>query len=364
MLDTTALKHLGRGHKITLVASIATLAAAAIGRAAGAGAVAQFVIAGLALAALAALVGQAIDQVGDRLGPSATGLLQSTLGNLPELFVCLFALSDGLDDVVRAALVGSILGNAVLVLGCAFVVGGIRHGPQRFDPEEPRLNSSLLLLAVTALLVPTLASELETPAASHTVALSNICAVVLIAVYAATVPFYFRDRSAPVKATEGRPEYPGREPWPLSLSIGLLAFGSLGAALAADWFVQPLEEATKSLGLSQVFTGLVIVAIASNAVEHVVGIRFALRARPEYAISTTLNSPLQVALLLTPVLILLSPAVGPVKLTLVFPPLMVAALAVSTLAVTVIIYDGEYTWIEGVALIGLYCIIAASFWWG
>jgi Ca2+:H+ antiporter len=266
--------------------------------------------------------------------------------------------------------VGSILGNAVLVLGSAFVLGGLRHGRQRFDAEEPRLNSSLLLLAVTALLIPTLASELETPAASHTVALSNICAVVLLAVYAATVPFYLRDRSAPLrgagetaKAGEAANSV-GREPWPLGLSIGLLAFGSLGAALAANWFVEPLQEATKSLGLSEVFTGLVIVAIASNAVEHVVGIRFALRAKPEYAISTTLNSPLQVALLLTPVLILVSPAVGPVKLTLVFPPLMVAALAVSTLAVTVIIYDGEYTWVEGIALIGLYCIIAASFWWG
>ena len=130
MLETTALKHLGRGQRITLVVSIVLLAAAGLGKLAGAGAVAEFVIAGLALAALAALVGQAIDQVGDRLGPSATGLLQSTLGNLPELFVCLFALSDGLDNVVRAALVGSILGNAVLVLGCAFVFGGLRHGTQ------------------------------------------------------------------------------------------------------------------------------------------------------------------------------------------------------------------------------------------
>jgi Ca2+:H+ antiporter len=364
MLETTALKHLGRGQRITLVISIALLAAAGLGKVAGAGPVAEFVIAGLALAALAALVGQAIDQVGDRLGPSATGLLQSTLGNLPELFVCLFALSDGLDNVVRAALVGSILGNAVLVLGCAFVFGGLRHGTQRFDPEEPRLNASLLMLAVAALLVPTLASELETPAAQHTVALSNICALVLLAVYAATVPFYLRDRSRPVP-NDDAPHDPGaREPWPLALSTALLAFGSLGAALAADWFVEPLQEATKSLGMSEVFVGLVVVAIASNAVEHVVGIRFALKAKPEYAISTTLNSPLQVALLLTPVLILLSPAVGPIRLTLVFPPLMVAALAVSTLVVTVIIYDGEYTWVEGVALIGLYLIVAASFWWG
>jgi Ca2+:H+ antiporter len=315
-------------------------------------------VAGAALAALAAAVGQAIEQVGERTGPGATGLLQSTLGNLPELFVGLFALHDGLISVVQAALVGSVLGNAVLVLGCAFVAGGLRHGPQKFDPQEPRLNASLLLLVVGALLVPTLASHLGTPASHHTSALSNGCAVVLLIVYAASVPFYLRDR--------GRPHQPETTAtaWPLQLSITILAVSSLGAALVSDWFVGPLKQADASLGLSQTFTGLVVVAIASNAVEHVVGIRFALRAKPEYAISSTLNSPLQVALLLTPVLVLLSGAVGPTKLTLVFPPLLVAALAMSAVVVTVVIYDGEYTWLEGVALIGLYCIIAVAFWWG
>ncbi len=365
MLETTALKHLGRGQRFTLAAAMVVTVAAGVSKAAGVAAVPQFVIAGLALATLAAVVGQAIEQVGERLGPGATGLLQSTLGNLPELFVCLFALSDGLDGVVRAALVGSVLGNAVLVLGCAFVAGGLRHGPQRFDPEGPRLNASLLLLVVAALTIPTLASRLGTPAAHHTGALSNACAIVLLVVYAASLPFYLRDRSRDPDRPEAKVHTDTDfEPWPLRLSIGLLAFGSAGAALAADWFVQPLQAATHSIGISETFTGLVIVAIASNAVENAVGIRFALRAKPEYAISTSLNSPLQVALLLTPVLVLLSSVVGPTKLTLVFPPLLVAALAISTVVVTVVIYDGEYTWIEGVALIGLYIIIATAFWWG
>jgi len=353
MPETTALKHLGRGQRLTLGVAVVVTIAAGTAKAAGVASVPQFVIAGLALATLAAVVGQAIEQVGERLGPGATGLLQSTLGNLPELFVCLFALSDGLDGVVRAALVGSVLGNAVLVLGCAFV------------PEGPRLNASLLLLVVAALMVPTLASKLGTPAAAHTGTLSNVCAVVLLIVYAASLPFYLRDRSdGTAQRSAPAAGQADSEPWPLRLSVGLLAFGSAGAALAADWFVQPLQVATRSIGISETFTGLVIVAIASNAVENAVGIRFALRAKPEYAISTSLNSPLQVALLLTPVLVLLSSAVGPTKLTLVFPPLLVAALAISTLVVTVVIYDGEYTWIEGVALIGLYFIIATAFWWG
>jgi Ca2+:H+ antiporter len=344
----------------TFAAAAVLTAVAAVVVLSGAPAVSRFVVAGLALAALAALVGEAIDQVGQRLGPGPTGLLQSTLGNLPELFVGLFALREGLTGVVRAALVGSVLGNALLILGMAFVAGGLRHGTQRFEPEGPRLNASLLLLVVAALLVPTLAFKLGTPASTHAGALSNDLAVVLLVVYLLSVPYYLRLGSkgeAPADEAAG-------SSWPLSLSISLLAVGAAGAALAADWFVDPLQQATRSLGLSQTFTGLVVVAIASNAVENAVGVRFAWKAKPEYAISTTLNSPLQVALLLTPALVLLSHVIGPAKLTLVFPPLLVAALAISTTVVTVIIYDGEYTWIEGVALIALYCILVAAFWWG
>lgn len=366
-----AFAHLERSHRLTIAVSVVLTALAGALVVAGATPVARFVAAGLALAALAALVGQSIEQVGERLGPGPTGLLQSTLGNLPELFVGIFALRQGLTGVVQAALVGSVLGNAVLVLGLAFVAGGLRHGTQRFDAEGPRLNASLLLLVVAALLVPTLASHLGTPAAHHAAALSDDCAVILLVVYLISVPYYLRLGRSSEGGAEGAAGTgaaatgeAGRQAWPLGLSVLLLAVGSGGAALAADWFVAPLQKATSSLGLSQTFTGLVVVAIASNAVENAVGVRFALKAKPEYAISTTLNSPLQVALLLTPLLVLVSHAIGPAKLTLVFPPLLVAALAISATVVTVIIYDGEYTWIEGVALIALYCILAAAFWWG
>jgi Ca2+:H+ antiporter len=364
MLAPADLRHFRTINWVTLGATAGLTGIAGLATAIGAGSVTRFVLAGFALAAAAALVGQAIDQVGERLGPGATGLLQSTMGNLPELLVGLFALSAGLTTVVQSALVGSVLANTVLVLGTAFVAGGLRHGVQHFDPEEPRLNASLLLLVVAALVVPTLANDLHTPAAAHISVLSDACAIVLLVVYAASVPFYLRRRTA--TESEARPDDSpeSRPAWPLRLSVALLAVASLAAALASDWFVNPLEAATKQLGISETFTGLVIVAIAANAVEHGVGIRFAVRAKPEYAISTTLNSPLQVALLLTPVLVLLSRVIGPTELNLVFPPLLVAALALSTLVVAVIIYDGEYTWTEGTALIALYVIIATAFWWG
>jgi Ca2+:H+ antiporter len=152
--------------------------------------------------------------------------------------------------------------------------------------------------------------------------------------------------------------------WPARLAVTLLVLGSLGAAFVSAWFVGALEPATHSLGLSTTFTGLVIVAIVSNAVENAGGVRFAVKGRPDYAVSTILNSPLQVALFLTPALVLANRLVGNGRFTLVFPPLQVGALALATIVVITVVYDGESTWLEGVALIGLYGIIAASFWWG
>lgn len=356
-LDPGALRALTRTQRVLFAAAVILTAGAAVTEGAGAGELPRFVVSGLALAALAGVVGEAVDALGERVGPSITGLTQATLGNLPELFVGIFALHRGLDVVVRSALVGSVLGTVLLVLGCAFAAGGLRFGVQSFDPAEPRLTATLLLLAVAALLVPTLAAHLNTPASGHADALSSLCAVLLLLVYACSVGWsLFRGRGTPRHAPEGT--------WPLRLSATLLVAASAAAALVSDWFVAALEPAAEDLGLSVAFTGLVVVAIASNAVEHVVGIRFALAGKPDLTLATTLASPLQIALFLTPVLVLVSNGIGPSPLTLDFPPLLVAALAVSALVVLAVVFDGEYSWVEGVALIGLYGIIAGAFWWG
>jgi len=349
--------------------------AAGLTVAAGAPEVAQFIVSAFAIAALAAVVGQSIEQIGEYLGPGATGLLQSSLGNLPELFVAIFALRDGLTSVVQSALVGSVLANVLLVLGVAFLSGGARHGIQKFRPEAPRMLVTLLTLAVGATLVPTLAARLATPAAHHTKALSDATAVILLLVYLASIPFWLSggpggrdraDRASPggEGATVGTspPATPRR--WPLRMAVIVLVVTGAASAAASNWFVSSLIPATVALGITPEFTGLVIVAIASNAVENFVGVRFAWKARSDYAISTILNSPLQITLLLTPVLVISSAFFGPEQLTLVFPPLLVAALAVAVVVAVVVIYDGEYSWLEGVALIALYAIIAAAFWWG
>jgi Ca2+:H+ antiporter len=323
--------------------------------------VGTFIVSGLALAVLAALVGRSVDQVADRLGSGATGVVQSALGNLPELFVCIFALRQGLVKVVEAAVIGSILGNILLVLGLAFVVGGLKHGRQSFDGARARSLIALMLLAVAAMLVPSLASYVHTPAAAHERALSVIASIVLLGVFALSVPSSVARAQGeqPVEAAEGDPAR-----WPPILAYGMLAATGVLAALVSDWFVGALTPSLSSLHISQAFAGLVIVAIAGNAVENVVGIQLAGRNRADHALSVILNSPLQIALVLAPVLVFASIIIGGAPFTLVFPPLLVTTVVASVLAVSFVIVDGESDWLEGSALVGLYVVVAASFWWG
>lgn len=351
---------LSRKEWLTIAASFVITVLAGVLTVFHANAVFIFVVAGGALALLAALVGQATEQIGARLGSGATGVLQSALGNLPELFVGIFALRAGLISVVQAALVGSILGNSLFVLGLAFFVGGLRNGVQRFASDAPRMTVTLTMLAVAALAVPTLVHGLHTPAAGHEEGFSVASAVILLVVFVASIPGSLQG---------GPPDFPeGRtvslHSWPVWLAIVVLLGAGVGAALVSDWFVAALTPAITFLHISPAFTGFVIVALAGNAVENVVGIQFAARNQADYSISVILNSSLQVALGLIPVLVLLSFIIGGAHLTLVMPPLLVAALGITAIINTVIIYDGESTWLEGLVLVGLYGIIAVSFWWG
>jgi len=320
-----------------------------------------FLVSAVALATLASVVGHATEQLGNYLGPGATGVLQSAIGNLPELFVSFFALQAGLVTVVQFALVGSILANSLLVLGLAFVVGGIKNGTQKFMSETPRAIVMLMVLAVSALVFPTLAQSLHTPAEAHEETLSIASALVLLVLFVASIPLSLK--GGPLTAST-HDAVDGKKPWSLPRVIAILVMAGVAAAMVSDWFVEALEPAIETLNLSQAFAGLVVVAIAGNAVENVVGIQLALKNRADYANSVILNSSLQVALGLTPVLVLLSYFFSPVPMTLVLPPLLVMALGLTAVLSAFIVYDGESNWLEGLALMGLYVIIAVSFWWG
>jgi Ca2+:H+ antiporter len=316
--------------------------------------VVAFIVAAAAIALLARLVGSATEQLGERVGSSAAGVVQSALGNLPELFIALFALDRGLVGVVQAALVGSVIANGVLVLGIAFLVGGIRNETQHFDSPRARMIATLTPLGAATLSIPTLAHAFHTPAAPHGRALSFICAGVLIVLFIVTLPSFLADK--------GDQEHtPPR--WSLGLTVAVLGCAGLAAAFASDWFVSALTPATHAMHMSQNFAGLVVVAIAGNAVENIVGVQLAADNRPDFAISVILNSALQVALLLTPILVFASLAFA-ASFTLVFPTLLAIALLLSAGIGALVVYDGESTWQEGAILIGLYVVMAASFWWG
>ena len=344
---------MNRRETIEFAGTVVVVVVAAVCHYAGAGDVLTFVVSALALAALARLVGTATEQLGARLGSGGASVVQSALGNLPELFIAIFALRRGLVSVVQAALVGSILANSVLVLGIAFVVGGLRNGLQRFDSGQARMVSTLTLLAASTMAIPSLAHAFHTPAATHGHALSLVCAGVLLAVFALTLPSFLR--------AAGGDHAPAR--WSPVVTATVLAVAGAAAAFTSDWFVEALTPAIHTLHMSEDFAGLVIVAIAGNAVENVVGVQLAARNRPDFAISVIVNSSLQVALALTPVLIFVS-LVFSTHLTLVFPTLLALVLVISAILGALVVNDGESNWQEGVVLVGFYVVIAASFWWG
>jgi Ca2+:H+ antiporter len=327
-----------------------------------ANAVIAFIVTAAALALLAMIVGDATEQLGSRMGPGATGILQSALGNLPELFVCIFALRAGLGTVVQAALIGSILGNSVLVFGLALFFGGLKNGTQVFRSEPPKMMATLMILAFAALAIPTLTHTLHTSAEKHLPALDIYVAIVLLVLFVASTYFFLKADKAVVTDDQATEKH--TPAWSLGLTLTVLALAGAGAAFVSDWFVEALQPAMRTLGINDVFAGLVIVAIAGNAIENLVGIQLAIRNKTDYAVSVIMNSSLQVALGLFPMLVLLSYVLGGAILSFVLSPMLLACLALTVIVSAFIVFDGESIWLEGLALIGLYCLIAAAFWWG
>jgi Ca2+:H+ antiporter len=344
---------LTRREALELGVTALVVGVAAVTDVAGVNAIVRFVAAAVALALLARLVGTATEQLGGRVGAGGAGSIQSALGNLPELFVALFALHRGLTGVVKAALVGSVLANSLLVLGLAFVAGGLKNGVQRFQSDRARTIATLLVLAAAILSIPTFAHELNAPAAAHERTLSLICGGVLIVVFLATLPIFLAGEARELDAPR----------WSLAATVVVLAAGAAGALFVSDWFVSALEPATSSLHMSQTFAGLVVVAIAGNAVENVVGVQLAVRNQADFAVSVIVNSALQVALALTPV-VLFASLFFSTSLTLTFPTLLAVTLLLAAVVTAIVVYDGESSWPEGVVLTGLYVVIAAAFWWG
>jgi Ca2+:H+ antiporter len=324
---------------------------------AGAGAVLTFIVAGVALGGLAWAIGFATEAVGDRFGPAVTGVLQSTLGNLPELFVVLFALGAGETVVAQTSIIGSLFANALLVLGMTILAGShvAPDGVMRYAKRLPNDTATLLLLAVFIIVLLGLSDQVGDRASQHAEAISIAGAICLLIVYAFWLWGYLR--GAPTPEAAGSHEAAGAPHIGLVMAVVLLALSGVGAALVSEWFVAELDPAVRELGVSKAFTGLVIVAIAGNAVEHFVGVTLAWKGKSELAISVVKNSVAQIAAFLFPALVLLSFFFA-TPLTFVLAPVYVGALALMAIAVWQITGDGESVAFEGWALVALYVVVA------
>ena len=326
---------------------------------AGADPVVTFVVTGAALGGVAWTIGIATESVGARFGPAVTGALQSTLGNLPELFIVLFALSAGEVVVAQFSILGSLFANALLVLGLAIAAGSIRRpdGKMTFGARLPNDTATLVLLAVFLISILGLSDQVGDRASEHQVEISVVGAICLLFVYAAWLFAYLRsDRTSERALLE-----PSHSSIPFPVAIAMLAAAGVLAALLSDWFVDALDPAVETLGISKAFTGLVIVALAGNAVENVVAVSLAWKGHNDLSISVVKNSVSQIACFLYPVLVIASLAFEH-RLTFVIDPVYLGALALTAIAVWQITGDGEAVLFEGLALVSLYVVLATLVW--
>ena len=325
---------------------------AGVARYAHFGDVLAFVLATIALAGGAWVVSFATEQVGSRFGPAVTGVLQSTLGNLPEFFVVIFALNAGQLVVAETAILGSILVNALLVLGVVVIVGARRErdGTMRFSTRLPNDTATLLLLATFIIVLIGLVIATHDTASHHTKTISIVGSVALLIVYGIWLLQYLRSDVTP-------PEGGGQSKLPTSASLVLLAVAGVASAFVSDWFVHALQPTIDKLHITEAFAGLVIVAIAGNAVENVAGIVLAAKGKADLAISIVKNSVAQIAAFLYPLLVLVS-LLTATTLTFAIAPVYIGALFLTALIVWQITGDGEATPFEGAALIATFVILA------
>jgi Ca2+:H+ antiporter len=334
--------------------------AAVILRLGDGGDVAIFTTSALAIIPLAGLIGTATEEIAARTGPHIGGLLNATLGNAAELIITIFALREGLIALVRASIIGSILGNLLLVMGLAILLGGLKHGIQFFDRRRASTNATLLILAFLALAIPSLfdATFVEKQKFESELLLSEGIALVLIGLYIATVIFSLLMKDATTAAAVETPPHEAK--WSTTFALGVLGFATLGIVFMSEFLVGSVEPVVDELGWSELFVGVIIVPIIGNVAEHLVAVQMAMKNRMELSMGIALGSSQQVALFVAPVLVFISLLFDP-KLVLAFSLPEVIALAAASYVAAIVAEDGESNWLEGLMLLAVYVIIAIAF---
>lgn len=332
-----------------------------------------FAASALGVVPTAALMGRATEELATRSGPGIGGLLNVTFGNAPELIIALFALGAGLQEVVKASLVGSVLGNTLLVLGASMLAGGLKHRVQHFDRTAAGVQAGMLLLASAALVMPAVfelvtGSGLPRPTAeskrypSDVETLSVLVCVVLLAVYVAGLWFSLRThRDLFNPAHDEAQAASAAKAWSVKRSVALLALGGVAVGVMSEILVGSIEEAAANVGLSPFFVGLIVVAIVGNAAEHWVAVTVAIRDKMDLSVNIAIGSSAQIALFVVPVLVLVSFVVGPFPMALVFNGFEVAGMLLAVLVAIHVSRDGRSTWFEGVQLLAVYVVLALTF---
>ena len=318
-----------------------------------------FILACVAIIPMAGYIGEATESLAHFTGPRIGGLLNATLGNAAELIITIVAIRAGLLELVKASITGSILGNLLLVMGFSFIVGGIRHGRQTFDRQNANRNAILLVLAVLAMVIPSLFSHSIGPDTSPKVeALSLGVAAVMIILYILGLVDAARSGE---KHTTHEPNSAGVLPnWSLRSAIIVLVLATAGIVWLSEVLVGVVEPVVASLGVSEFFLGIIIIPIIGNVAEHLVAVQFAGQNKMALSVEISVSSSLQIALLVGPVLVFLSLLLGH-PLTFIFNTFELLALIAGVLIAALVSVDGESSWMEGAALIGIYIILGLAF---
>jgi Ca2+:H+ antiporter len=331
-----------------------------------------FSAAALGVIPCAAVMGEATEAIAAKTGPGIGGLLNVTFGNAPELIIAFFALIEGLQEVVKASIVGSIIGNVLLVMGAAFLVGGWTRDKQTFSQTAAHAQSAMLTLALAALVFPALfqlihGGSLPAVGAEHVDFGSDLeklslgVALVLLLSYAAGLWFSLRTHRAVFNPFGDQPEEDAHH-WPVRRAAIYLALAAVAVGVMSEILVGSISEASEDIGLSQFFVGVFVVAIVGNAAEHWVAVLVAAKDKMDLAVNIAIGSSAQIALFVAPVLVLLSFVVGPDPMALVFNGYELGALLFAVLIANLVTQDGESNWFEGVQLLALYAVLGLVFY--
>ena len=336
------------------VAAAASIGALVLKQAGASGAV-VFVAAAVSVMALAYVLGEATDQAGTASGPRLASLLNATFGNLPELIIVVLTVRQGLIDVARASIIGSVIGNILLVLGASILLGGLRHGSMAFDQRSVGTNASMLTLAAVALGLPSLFDALHDTTHHEQVALSYGVAIIMVVLYAAYLLYSFtQPPSAHGHEGSGR--------WGARASLITLAVTAVVTGAMSELLVSAIQPTIEQLGIGTVFIGMVVVPLVGNVPEHWAAVRIARAGNLDFSMSIAFNSGLQVALAGTAIAITAG-AVLDHQVLIVFPPIELALLGAATIMTAILTSVGRANWLEGLELLAIYVIAALAFWY-